>query len=54
MRDIPTRSEEFSAGPAVAYQTVAVPARPLWVSVGAGMAFLLALNYVGARILKSR
>jgi hypothetical protein len=54
LRDIPSRSEEFAIGPAVAYQTVAVPARPLWVSVGAGMAFLLALNYIGARILRSR
>ncbi|HWL72520.1 MAG TPA: YihY/virulence factor BrkB family protein, partial [Burkholderiaceae bacterium] len=54
LRDIPSRSEEFALGPAVAYQTVEVPARPLWVSVGAGMAFLLALNYVGGRILRSR
>ncbi len=54
LRDIPSRSEELSAGPAVAYQTMAAPARPLWVSVGAGMAFLFALNYVGGRILRSR
>ena len=54
MRDIPSRSEEFAVGPAVVYQTLATPARPLWVSVGAGMAFLWALNHVGARILRSR
>ena len=54
MRDIPSRSEEFAVGPAIAYQTVATPVRPLWVSVGAGMAFLWALNYVGGRILRSR
>ena len=54
---IPLRSEDAgvpSSGEPVAYVPVPVPARPLWVSVGAGAAFLLAFNYVAARILKRR
>ena len=52
LRPIPSRSEDFAGSPAAGFVAVPVPARPLWVSVGAGMAFLWALNFIGARILK--
>ncbi len=56
-REIPSRNEDLEPaayGPGIGYVPAPAPSRPLWVSVGAGAAFLLALNYVGARILKRR
>ena len=53
---IPLRSEggdTIACVPTVAFNTPASP-RPMWMNVGAGVAFLLALNYVGSRLVRRR
>ena len=53
---IPLRSEgsdTIACVPTVAFSTPASP-RPMWMNVGAGVAFLLALNYVGSRLVRRR
>ena len=53
---IPTRSESgetVAAGPRIVLRRAA-RRRPLWKDVGAGAAFLFALNYVAARLLRRR
>ena len=55
---IPARSEDgketAAAVPAVAFSAEPASTRPMWVNVGAGVAFLLTLNYLAARLFDRR
>ena len=52
---IPSRSEDQTmSGPAVAFKAEPPAARPMWMNVGTGVAFLLTLNYLAARLLDRR
>jgi len=53
---IPARSEDSptdDAGPVIAFAPPPV-ARPMWMNLGAGVAFLLTLNYLAARLFDRR
>ena len=53
-REIPARSEDGAGSwlaPPLPLTPQGAPSRPLWISVGAGAAFLLVLNYVASRVL---
>jgi membrane protein len=54
---IPLRSdggEAVACVPTVAFTPAPASPRPMWIDVGAGVAFLLTLNYVVTRILRRR
>ena len=56
-RETPSRSEDDAGSrfaPPMPLTAQAANARPLWVNVSAGAAFLLVLNYVASRILGRR
>ncbi len=47
-------AQTAALGPAIAFIPEPASARPMWINVGAGVAFLLTLNYLAARLLDRR